>query len=212
LTTKQREVIQRYTTATLLRLLVPGNRWRRRILPVDQPLLGSLRRRAMLLIGIGAALGFSVFWGIGREDPPAGADLPIAQRPTVPTEPSVSLPGPTPAEATVSARATTRSEAPGPSLAEKRSQPALFSTAKVTAVYEGHDVRGVRIEKVGPGSFWNLVGVRNGDVVIAHNGARIDTPTAMVALLNSMERDVVIRLRVRGTDDDERTLYYSAPR
>ena len=169
----------------------------------------------MLLVGTGAALGFAAFWGIGQEGPPADPDppdLPMAQRPTVPPEPSVSLPGPTPEEASDSARAATRSEASGPSLAEKRSQPALFATAKVTAVYEGHDVRGVRIENVGPGSFWDVVGVRSGDVVIAHNGARIDTPAAMVALLNSMERDAVIRLRVRGTDEDERTLYYSASR
>jgi type II secretory pathway component PulC len=82
----------------------------------------------------------------------------------------------------------------------------------VTAVYAGHDVRGVRVQNVGPDSFWHMVGVRSGDVVTDYNGVRIDTPTAMLALLNSMEGDSVIRLRVRGTDEDKRTLYYSAPR
>jgi hypothetical protein len=34
----------------------------------------------------------------------------------------------------------------------------------------------------------------------------------MLALLNSLEQDSVIRLRVRGDDEEDRTLYYSAPR
>ena len=54
--------------------------------------------------------------------------------------------------------------------------------------------------------------MRIGDVVIARNGDPIDTLAAMVALLRAMERDGVIRVRVRGPDADERTLYDSPPR
>lgn len=215
LSPKQREAIRRHTSTELLWLLVPGPGWRSRILPADQPELGSLRPRALLLVLVGTALGIGIFWSIDPPGPladPDPPDRPTARRPAAPAEPGVSLPAPSQPEARDSGGAPIPSAVPEPSLAEKRTQPALFGDAKVTAVYEGHDVRGVRVQNVGPGSFWDLVGVRSGDVVIAHNGALVDTPTAMVALLNSLERDLVIRLRVRGLDDEERTLYYSAPR
>ena len=213
LSERQRIAAKRHTPGELVWLLIPGPAWRRYILPLDQPELGALRRRLLVFSGGCVAVAAALFWTLGAE-PPAPvakpASAPLADHPA----PSAEIPGSpqvpaTPAETAHEPSAPVPTEA---SLAEKRTQPALFSTAKVSAVYEGHDVRGVRVERVGSGSFWEMVGVRSGDVVIAYNDVPVDTPTAMIALLNSMEDDTVIRLRVRGTDANERTLYYSTPR
>jgi len=213
LSDEQRTALERHTWADLLWLLVPGTAWRSHILPADQPELATLRRRLLLLSGAGVVLAAAIFWTPGRERPlavPTPPDVSLARRPAAPPVPAVPLPAPRPDDATE--LTPSPPEIPETGLAEKRTQPALFSTAKITAVYEGQDVQGVRVDRVGSGSFWEMVGVRSGDVVVAYNDIRIDTATAMLALLNSMERDSVIRLRVRGTDEDERTLYYSAPR
>ena len=182
-------------------------------MPADQPELGALRRRLLLISSTAVLVLSAIVWTVtqqGRLAAPPRPDLPIGPQPTVASAPVVSLLAPHPDIA--GALTPASPEISAASLAEKRTQPALFSTAKVTAVYAGHDVRGVRVQNVGPDSFWHMVGVRSGDVVTDYNGVRIDTPTAMLALLNSMEGDSVIRLRVRGTDEDKRTLYYSAPR
>ena len=208
-----RTVLRRYPATVWLWLLLPGTSWRSRILPVDRPALAPLRRAAMLAMGLILVVGLGVSWNLSRErslsvsvesvrrvlEPPAVSAAPVAVA-AVSVSAGVEEPSPEIAPE------------PEPTLAERRTQPALFGSAKVTAVYQGHSVGGVRVEKVDPGSFWSEVGVRSGDVVIARNGDPIDTPAAMVALLNAMERDGVIRLRVRGPDADERTLYYSPPR
>ena len=120
------------------------------------------------------------------------------------TTPSTEAPATAgePPESAIAELTPGRSAEPEAALEEQRTQIALFGTAKVTAVYAGHDVEGVRVDRVDPTSFWGLVGVRSGDTVIAHNGAPIDDAAAMVGLLNAMEGDAVIRLRVRGAQGD----------
>lgn len=206
-----RTVLRRYPAAVWLWLLLPGTSWRRRILPVDRPVLAPLRRAAMLTAGLLLGVGLGVSWNLFRERPlpvPVESVRRVLEPPAVSAAPVVAVS----VSAGLEEPAPEVVPEPEPTLAERRTQPALFGSAKVTAVYQGHSVGGVRVEKVDPGSFWSEVGVRSGDVVIARNGDPIDTPAAMVALLNAMERDGVIRLRVRGPDADERTLYYSPPR
>ncbi len=214
LSEKQRTALGRQTWADLLWLMLPGTAWQSRILPADQPELGVLRRQLLLLAGTGLVLVATVFWVSGRGQPlapPTAPEASLAPDPAPEPAPAVALPPPL-IDAAPELPPSSPPEIPEASLAEMRMQPTLFSTAKGTAVYEGHDVRGVRVDRVGAGSFWDIVGVRSGDVVVAYNGVRIDTATAMLALLNSLEQDSVIRLRVRGDDEEERTLYYSAPR
>ncbi|MCH2173028.1 PDZ domain-containing protein [Myxococcota bacterium] len=212
---RQRNAIANHSCSDLGWLLVPGGRWRSHILPADQPALDGLRRRLLQVAGIGATLGLAVFWILDSLKPAEHLTLPsppMIEASTGAGEPRVAKKIALVADAVTPTPDESTSELTEIALAETRTQPALFGSAKVTAVYAGHDVQGVRVEKVDPQSFWAMVGVRSGDIVIGHNGAAVDSPAAMVALLNSMEQDASIRLLVRGRDDAERTLYYSLPR
>lgn len=177
----------------------------------------SSRRDRQRLLIIGSLLGcpvlLAVAWFAAREAAESTGAEDASQK-AAQTTPSTEAPATAgePPESAIAELPPGRSAEPEAALEEQRTQIALFGTAKVTAVYAGHDVEGVRVDRVDPTSFWGLVGVRSGDTVIAHNGAPIDDAAAMVGLLNAMEGDAVIRLRVRGAQGDERTLYYSEPR
>jgi hypothetical protein len=211
-TALQREAISRQLRSDLAWLFVPVPAWRSRFLPADLAELGALRRRLLpataALVGV---IGLVVSTLAPIE--PRVVDEPIAASEPPPTESTESV---EPRRPTLAERERTPLPPPPPAdpdepLEAKRTQPRLFSSAKISTVYKGHDVHGVRIERVGIGSFWDLIGVQSGDVVINMNGSPIDTPAAAVALLNAMERDVVVNLRVRGIDDVERTLYFRVP-
>jgi type II secretory pathway component PulC len=92
-----------------------------------------------------------------------------------------------------------------------RSHIRLYGTAKVSAVYQGHEFVGVRLENIKAGSFWELIGVQDGDVVLEVHGQRMDDPAVGVALINSVSSDSEAKLRVRGIDGSQRYIEYFAP-
>jgi type II secretory pathway component PulC len=92
-----------------------------------------------------------------------------------------------------------------------RTPTRLYGTAKVKPVYRLHDVEGARITNIGPGSFWDLLGVHEGDVVIELHGDPVDTPADLVALMNVLERDEHVAIAVRGTDGEVRYLDFRIP-
>ena len=56
-----------------------------------------------------------------------------------------------------------------------------------------------------------MVGFRDGDFILEANGELMDNPNTSVAFMNSMQTAPEVRVRVRGVDDNERTLLYVAP-
>jgi len=94
-----------------------------------------------------------------------------------------------------------------------RSPTGLYGGAKVEPLYDlrSDALEGVRLSRIGERSFWNLVGVRDGDVVLEINGQLVDSPNASVTLMNSMSLEPVLILRVRGDDGLERFLEYRSP-
>jgi type II secretory pathway component PulC len=94
---------------------------------------------------------------------------------------------------------------------ELRTPFRLYGSARVSALYDRHEFRGVRVEEVDEGSLWELIGVRSGDLVVEFNGERVDNPAAGVQLMNALARDESLRLRVRGTDGLERLLDFRFP-
>jgi len=101
--------------------------------------------------------------------------------------------------------------APEESIAEKRTQIRLFESAKVIPRYQGDVMLGVSIDRVRPGSFWELVGFRSGDVIFEANGQRIDNPEASIELMNSLSEAEMLRIWVRGADGRDRFLTYDVP-
>ena len=97
-------------------------------------------------------------------------------------------------------------------LEEKRDPIRLYGTAKVAAKYDVDQLLGITISHIQPGSFWAMVGFRDGDFILEANGELMDDPNTSVAFMNSMHDAPEIRVRVRGADDVERTLLYNAPR
>lgn len=94
-----------------------------------------------------------------------------------------------------------------------RSPPGLYGGAKVEPLYDlrSDALRGVRLSRIREGSFWERLGVREGDVVLEVNGQLIDSPAASVMLMNSLSREPVLILRVRGEQGPERFLEYRSP-
>ena len=97
-------------------------------------------------------------------------------------------------------------------LEEKRDPIRLYGTAKVSALYDNEQLLGVTITNIDEGSFWDIVGFREGDFVIEANGELMDNPNTSVAFMNSLHKAPEVNIRVRGIDDVERTLLYTAPR
>ena len=101
--------------------------------------------------------------------------------------------------------------APEESLAGTRTPIRLFGSARVAPRYQGGVMLGVEVADVQPGSFWERIGVRSGDLIFEANGERIDDPEASIALLRSLEGAQALRIWVRGADGRERYLLYDAP-
>ncbi len=96
-------------------------------------------------------------------------------------------------------------------LEEKRDPIRLYGTAKVSAKYNVDELLGITITNIQPGSFWEMVGFHEGDFILEANGELMDNPNTSVAFMNSMHTAPEVIVRVRGTDDVERTLVYNAP-
>lgn len=96
-------------------------------------------------------------------------------------------------------------------LEEKRDPIRLYGAAKVKPRYDNEQLLGISITSIEPGSFWEMVGFREGDFIIEANGELMDDPNTSVAFMNAMQDAPEVIVRVRGTDEIERTLVYNAP-
>jgi len=173
---------------------------------------GTIVAAAVVLVAAG---GF-VWWLQAAEPAPEAYDddaelleewegpPPVAEpQPEVPSEPRT---------VTIEPEPPPESRGEEETIAQKRTSRRLFGTAKVEAVYDRYDVKGVRLSRVDRDSFWYLVGIREGDVVLEVNGDLVDSPESTVELLNEMARAPTLLMRVRGADDEERLLEYRVPR
>lgn len=98
-------------------------------------------------------------------------------------------------------------------LSPTRTAVRLYGNAKVRPLYNLQDdtIAGVEISNVAPGSFWDELGVENGDVILELNGEVIDTPAASVNLMNQFSRGFVLNLRLRTAEGVERFIDYRTP-
>ncbi len=220
----ERVTLERYPFATRIRLYVPFLGWRERVDASDHELLQPIRNRVR--VGwVGMAL-IVVLAGV-LANRPSALRAPF-EPPAEPNPHVVDLPRPAePARIVMTDEPeieTTVESSPGPEaevevepeidqaeLRELRRPTRLYGTAKVKPVYRLHDVEGALITNIDPNSFWALLGVRNGDVVIELHGEPVDNPAVLVALMNVMERDDHVALAVRGTDGEVRYLEYRVP-
>lgn len=195
--------------------------WQRDVERSDFPSVAAVRRRTQrALIGLAAiSLGLAAAWVVRPPEhgpaTPESVAAPATSEPT-PSAAAAAPRAPQPQRATTAAEAA---EPPSPqeesanelTLEEKRTPTRLFGSANVRPVYDAYTVKGVEILNVSPGSFWELVGVESGDVVVEVHGDVIDSPADTLALLHTMERDERVRIRVRGTDGVTRFLEFVAP-
>lgn len=195
------------------RLTLPfSSRWRRAVGGADAALVSALRRRmqvAWLTLALASlALAALLVFRAAPAEPPAPPEAAPAPQAAPPAQrPAEAPPAAAPPAVPEPAAETT----PRTPLDELRTPTRLFGSANVRPVYDRYEVRGVEVRNVAPGSFWELIGVQSGDVVIELHGDPIDEPADMVALLHALEQDRLVRLRVRGTDGVVRYLEFQTP-
>jgi len=138
-------------------------------------------------------------------EPPQAENAPdVAARPEPLTAPLPSAAPPASAETK-----TGDEEALSPT----RTAVRLYGNAKVRPLYNLQDdaIAGVQISNIAPGSFWEELGVEDGDIILELNGEVIDTPAASVNLMNQFSRGFVLNLRLRTAEGVERFIDYRTP-
>lgn len=219
----ERVAIASYPASLAGRLLLPFSDWEARVADLDIETLSGLRRRVAVgglvatAVSAGAMLFIEPEGGLPNTADTAGSGDEVAQVARPKPEQALNIHAPTvsPDAATPNAAAqlATDDEAEKPeTLEEKRQQIRLFSTAKVKPIYRLHDVEGARLTRIAPGSFWDMLGVKEGDVVIELHGSPVNTPAALVELMNVLERDQHVAIAVRGLDGEVRYLEFREPR
>jgi membrane-associated protease RseP (regulator of RpoE activity) len=98
-------------------------------------------------------------------------------------------------------------------LSPTRTAVRLYGNARVKPLYNLHnsEIGGVQISNVSPGSFWEELGIDDGDVIVELNGELINTPAASVQLMNQISRGYVLNLRLRTAEGEERFIDYRTP-
>jgi general secretion pathway protein C len=102
----------------------------------------------------------------------------------------------------------TRSRAPAPlseRLQELRQQvgggrdpAALFSQARILPKYENGEMVGVQVSSIQPDSFYEKLGIREGDVITELNGIRIDSAAASAQILAEFTEADEFQITVTG--------------
>jgi general secretion pathway protein C len=93
--------------------------------------------------------------------------------------------------------------------AAARNPAALFSQARILPKYEEGQMVGVQLNAVKPGSVFEQIGIRDGDIVVEFNGTRIESPQQSAELMRQLSQTDQLNLRVEGADGQERTLTYT---
>jgi general secretion pathway protein C len=90
-----------------------------------------------------------------------------------------------------------------------RNPAELFSQARILPKYENGQMTGVQLNSIQPGSLFEQIGIRNGDVITQVNGIVVSSPQDSAALLNELTSANQFQVGVVGTDGQTRTLSYT---
>ena len=98
-------------------------------------------------------------------------------------------------------------------LSPTRTGVRLYGDARIKPLYNlhNHELGGVQVKNITPGSFWEELGIDEGDVILELNGDLINSPTASVNLMNQFSRGYVLNLRLRTHEGVERFIDYRTP-
>src|SRR5262249_35863525 len=90
-----------------------------------------------------------------------------------------------------------------------RNPAELFSQARILPKYENGQMTGVQLNSIQPGSLFEQIGIRNGDVITQVNGIVVSSPQDSAALLNELTSANQFQVGVVGADGQTRTLSYT---
>lgn len=89
-----------------------------------------------------------------------------------------------------------------------RNPAELFSQARILPKYENGQMVGVQLNSIQPGSLFEEIGIRNGDVITQVNGIVVSSPQDSAALLRELSESSQFDVSVQGSDGEPRTLSY----
>jgi len=219
----ERRVLAGHSLGSLFANLLPFSRGPDELRRADRRRFVGVRRRAWLAAAglVLPLLLLALLLPHSEQGPnPAGPVLLAKRVPTaISSPPAVGAAGsqvevkrlPERPKPTVSERGwITVTQENQEALSPERTPTRLYAEARVRPLYANEDLQGVQILGVVPGSFWEEVGFRNGDVVLEVNGELVDDPSASVYLMNSLSREYELIVRVRGENGYERILQHLA--
>lgn len=90
-----------------------------------------------------------------------------------------------------------------------RNPAELFSQARILPKYENGQMTGVQLNSIQPGSFFEEIGIRDGDVITQVNGIVVSSPQDSAALLRELTQSTQFEVSVMGADGEPRTLNYT---
>jgi general secretion pathway protein C len=83
---------------------------------------------------------------------------------------------------------------------DARSPAAIFSQARILPKYEDGEMVGIELSKIKPDSFYEKVGLEEGDLVTEINGMKIDNPAASKELLEAFTKADALQGKIRKPD------------
>jgi general secretion pathway protein C len=89
-----------------------------------------------------------------------------------------------------------------------RNPAELFSQARILPKYQDGSMVGIQLNSIQPGSLFDKIGIKDGDVVTQVNGKAISSPQDSVALLQELSSADQFQVNVLGSDGQQRTLSY----
>jgi len=90
-----------------------------------------------------------------------------------------------------------------------RNPAELFSQARILPKYENGQMTGVQLNSIQPGSLFEEIGIRDGDVITQVNGIVVASPQDSAALLRELTQSNTFEVSVQGADGQPRTLTYT---
>jgi type II secretory pathway component PulC len=86
---------------------------------------------------------------------------------------------------------------PAPPL-DVRNPATLFAQARILPKYENGQMVGVQLNAIKPGSMFEQIGIKNGDVIKELNGIKIDSPEQSAKILVELVDAKVLNVLVDG--------------
>jgi type II secretory pathway component PulC len=87
-----------------------------------------------------------------------------------------------------------------------RSASAIFSDARILPKYSSGKMTGIELSQIKSDSFFEKIGLRNGDVVTSINGLVIDDPSAQKELLQAFTTADELVAQVTGANGTTREI------